>query len=53
MELEPIWYRYATFDNDGYVNGITEDAPEEAKRAYQEYMDEIREYIDNGAYRPR
>ena len=38
MESEPIWYKYATFDDDGFVNGISDDAPEEAKQAYAESM---------------
>jgi hypothetical protein len=36
METEPIWYQYATFDDDGFVNGISDDAPPDAVQAYQE-----------------
>lgn len=36
METEPVWFKYATFDDDGFVNGVREDAPEEIKRAYHE-----------------
>ena len=37
MEVEPIWYKYATFDEDGFVNGVRDDAPEEIKEAYREH----------------
>ena len=36
MTVEPIWFQYATYGEDGYVNGISDDAPEEAKKAYEE-----------------
>lgn len=39
MMVEPIWYQYATFGEDGLVNGISDDAPEEAKKAYEEYVE--------------
>lgn len=35
MEDEPIWYKYATFDEDGFVNGVSDDAPPEVKEAYR------------------
>ena len=53
MELEPIWYKYATFDEDGFVNGIREDAPEDAKEAYREEQERKREYAREGKMIPR
>ena len=53
MEVEPIWYKYATFDDDGYVNGIMADAPDEAKAAYREYLDELQRYKDERKPIPR
>lgn len=35
MEIEPVWFEYATFDEDGHVNGIRDDAPKEAREAYE------------------
>ena len=35
-----IWFDWATHDEDGFVNGIREDAPEDAKQAYQRRLDE-------------
>lgn len=40
MMTAPIWYKYATFDDDGFVDGIRDDAPEDVKRAYEEYIEE-------------
>ena len=39
MEVEPIWAEYATFDDDGFIDGIREDAPEDAKEAFREYQE--------------
>lgn len=35
MDIEPVWYQYATFDEDGFVNGIVDDAPKEVREAYE------------------
>ena len=40
MEIKPIWADYATYDDDGFVNGVREDAPEKAKLAFMEYQAE-------------
>lgn len=53
MDVEPIWFQYATFDDDGYVNGIREDAPENAKEAYREEKEREQEYIKAGERIPR
>lgn len=49
MMLEPGWLKYAEFypcydeegydgEHDGGIKGLKEDAPEEAKREYLEYL---------------
>lgn len=38
MEFEPIWAEYATFDENGFIDGIMDDAPEEIKKAFNEYQ---------------
>ena len=48
MEGEPIWFKYATFDDDGLVNGVRDDAPEEAKQAYADYIAERERDMQNG-----
>ena len=53
MESEPIWYKYATFDEDGFVNGVSDDAPEEVKDAYKAYIDELNAYKERGEFIPR
>ena len=53
MDGEPIWFKYATFDEDGFVSGIVEDAPEDAKEAYQEYQRTKRRYEESGEMIPR
>ena len=42
MDIEPIWYKYATFGDDGFVNGVSDDAPESIKEAYNAYIKEKR-----------
>lgn len=53
METEPIWFPYATFDEEGFVNGIRADAPAEAKAAYQKEKDQERWYKDHDEPIPR
>lgn len=53
MEIEPAWYEYATFDEDGFVNGIAEDAPEDAKEAYREEQKRKAQYMERGEPIPR
>lgn len=40
MMTKPIWWDYATFDEEGDLNGIEEDAPKEIQEAYKEYLKE-------------
>jgi hypothetical protein len=51
--VEPIWFKWATFDEDGFVNGIDEDAPEDAKAAYEAEQAEKQRAMDNGEMIPR
>lgn len=53
METEPIWFKYATFDRDGYVNGVRDDAPLEVKKAFKEYQRKLNEYKRKGKPIPR
>lgn len=53
MDGEPIWFKYATFDEDGFVNGIRPDAPPGAREAYEKEMAEKQRYIDNNQPMPR
>lgn len=44
MNIEPIWADYATYDDEGFINGVTEDAPEEVKKEFEKYW---RQKMDN------
>ena len=48
MEIKPIWYDYAIFDDECEITGIREDAPPEAKKAYDEYVKYIQECEKEG-----
>lgn len=41
---ECIWLEYATYDENGFVNGIDPDAPEEVKKAYEEHLKKRQEW---------
>lgn len=47
MKIKPVWFEYATFNEDGYINGISEDAPEEMKEAYKRDKKIEEEMLDN------
>lgn len=40
MIEKPIFWDYITLNDDGEMNGITEDAPEEIKKSYEKYLEE-------------
>lgn len=48
MREKEIWFDWATYDDDGFVNGIREDAPEEAKKSYKQYLEEKKELQKRG-----
>lgn len=43
MRLPEIWDSYVIRDDDGYVCGISDDAPDEAKKAFDEYQNKLKE----------
>lgn len=43
MMVEPSWWKYAIFDDNGLC-GISKEAPEEEKKKYNEYAKEIEKY---------
>lgn len=40
MRTEQIFDKWLTYDEDGFVNGIDPEAPEEAKKAYESFLAE-------------
>ena len=38
MMTKPDWWQYATFDEDGFLTGIREDAPEDLKAEFAEWQ---------------
>ncbi len=40
MRIEMIWDDWMLYDDDGFCCGIRPDAPEDVKKAYQEYVAE-------------
>ena len=53
MDIEPVWYQYATFDENGFINGVADDAPDSAKKAYMEYIERNRGIEQSGGMIPR
>lgn len=47
-KTKPIWFDWATFDSDGFVNGVKSEAPEEVKKAYDDYLRKKEEDMKNG-----
>ena len=44
----PIWWDWATFGEDGFLDGIAEDAPDDMKKAYQADMKEREQETKQG-----
>ena len=42
------WFKWAVFDDDGNLYGIRDDAPEEAKQSYRQFVEERSELGKNG-----
>ena len=42
---EPSFWKYITYDEFGMMNGISENAPDAEKEAYEKYLEE--ENADN------
>lgn len=48
MRIEQIWDNWMMYDDDGFVSGIRDDAPDDVKKAYQEYLAELEAEADGG-----
>ena len=48
MITKKRFYEYATYDDDGFISGVREEAPEEIKKEYENFMKERAEAIKNG-----
>ena len=48
MRIEQIWDNWMMYDDDGFVSGIRDDAPDDVKKAYQEYLAEMEAEADGG-----
>lgn len=44
----PIWWDWATFSEDGFLDGIAEDTPDDMKKAYQADMKEREQQTNQG-----
>ena len=38
MRERQIWDDWVKYNNAGYINGIRDDAPDDVKKSYEEYM---------------
>lgn len=47
-KTKPIWFDWATFDSEGSVNGVTKEAPEAVKKAYDDYLRNKEEDLKKG-----
>lgn len=48
MIAEPIFWKYLIFDDEGEMAGIKEDAPEDAKKEYEAFIDAERDLKEQG-----
>lgn len=48
MREKGIWDDWVTYDEDGFVNGIREDAPDDVKRAYEKHVANMKELRKKG-----
>lgn len=53
MEIKQSWMDYLITDEDGYWCGISDNAPEEEKKKYQQYVTEQEQIIKEGKQIPR
>lgn len=44
--IRPSWYDWATFDQDGFVNGVSSDAPDYIKKAYQDSQEQKKRELE-------
>lgn len=43
------WRDYVTYDDNGVIDGLRDDAPDWAKEAYAEYLRQTRQTTESGA----
>ena len=48
MRIEQVWDKWMMYDDNGFVSGIRDDAPDDVKKAYQEYLAEMEAEADGG-----
>lgn len=48
MITEPIFWKYLIFDDEGEMSGIKEDAPEDAKKEYEAFIEAERDLKEQG-----
>lgn len=48
MRIPGGWENWAEYNEDGFLCGIRDDAPEEAKKAYSEHLKEQEEAKKKG-----
>lgn len=48
MRIEEVWDSWLEYDEDGFVSGIREDAPDDVKAAYSEYLSELEKMKKSG-----
>lgn len=48
MRMEAVWDNWMEYDEDGFCCGIRDDAPEEVKKAYSEYIAEREAAAEKG-----
>ncbi len=48
MRIEAVWDKWMEYDEDGFCCGIRDDAPDEVKQAYAEYIAEREAAAKNG-----
>lgn len=48
MRIPGTWNEWAKYDEDGFLCGIREDAPEEAKKEYEQYLEETKKAKEKG-----
>lgn len=48
MRIEQVWDKWMLYDDDGFVSGIRDDAPDDVKKAYEEHLAELKAEADGG-----
>lgn len=48
MRTPGDWEQWAEYNEEGFLSGISKDAPDEAKKAYSDYLKEMEEAKKRG-----